>query len=65
MRRILRNYLISFAIIALFAAAITLIDRWADKKESLTNSAGKTAPGAEPISPTAQAPNASASGAAK
>lgn len=34
MRRVLRNYLISFLIIALFALAVLLIDRWADERES-------------------------------
>lgn len=51
MRRIFRNYLISFVIIALFALAITLIDRWAEEKESRTDSREKAPPATETAAP--------------
>ena len=59
MRRVLRNYFISFMIIAFFALAVWLIDRWAEERESrkppvpsggaaAPASAGGTQPGPAP-----------------
>jgi len=58
MRRILRNYLISFVIIALLAIVVTLIDHWADKKESRTNSAQNLSPSAQMGEPAISNPTA-------
>ena len=43
MPRILRNYLISFAIIGLVLLAIHLVNRWADEKAASMQHAAPTA----------------------
>ena len=50
MPRVLRNYLISFLIIALFGIAVMLIDHWADEKQDQAKTRDTQRQIAEPAS---------------